>query len=172
MCIVVDTNTFSKVFSTANKEHHKFKPVLEWILHGKGSVVYGGKSYIKEIGLQKIKLLKYLNDVGKAVSLNSEKINIEEQKVSNLIPDSEDFDDPHIIAILRVSECKLICSDDKRLDPYIKDSRLFSSMKKRPRIYRNRRNKSLLSDKYIADCCSTGKMNKIKAEEVINSFDI
>ena len=36
----------------------------------------------------------------------------------------KDCDDHHIIAIVRISGCRLICSNDKRADRYIKDRRL------------------------------------------------
>jgi len=172
MCVLIDTSSFSMVFSTSNKNHHKYKPVLDWIINGKGSVVYGGTKYFEEIGIQKMKLLNILKDAGKAVVIDRNRIDDRVQLVLDIIPFDEDFDDPHLIAILQISKCKLICTDDKRLDPYIKDQRLFESMKNRPRIYRDKRNKNLLCDQYIADCCSKSKIKKSQIDSIVKHFNV
>ncbi len=42
MCIVIDTNAFHAVFNPISQKHGDFRPVLEWIVHGRGKIVYGG----------------------------------------------------------------------------------------------------------------------------------
>lgn len=49
MCIIVDTNTFGPVFDSNNEKHAEFKPVLDWVLHGKGKFVIGGSKYMAEL---------------------------------------------------------------------------------------------------------------------------
>ena len=42
MCIIVDTNCFAPVFDRKSEKHNQFAPVLEWIISGKGKLIYGG----------------------------------------------------------------------------------------------------------------------------------
>lgn len=64
-----------------------------------------------------------------------------------------DFDDPHLVGLLRVSGCKLICSLDSRAFPYFRHSLFFNPASNRPRIYSTLSNSSLLCDRQIADVC-------------------
>ncbi len=172
MCLVIDSCVFSKVFNKNDKKHFKFEPISEWILKGNGSVIYGGTKFANELGLKKLQLLKLLKDAGKAVSIENGVIDTEERVVSNLIPDTEDFDDPHIIALLRISKSRIICSDDKRMFPYIKDERLFKSRSSQPRIYQNTRNRRLISDQNIVNCCQKKtKLKKRSLDELVNRLN-
>lgn len=79
---------------------------------------------------------------------------------------NSDFDDPHLIAILNITGCKLIVTKDRRFinpkDNYIKRHSTKTG-EDVPRVYYQRRDNKgnpigdppteLLSDKYIADCC-------------------
>ncbi len=56
MCIIIDTNAFAPVFDRTSQNHAEFKPVLDWIVSGKGKIVYGGTKYKLELG----KAYKYL----------------------------------------------------------------------------------------------------------------
>ena len=56
MAIIIDTNCIANVFSPKTANHSEFKPVLEWILLGKGLMIYGGSKYREELK----KTAKYL----------------------------------------------------------------------------------------------------------------
>jgi hypothetical protein len=59
-------------------------------------------------------------------------------------------DDQHIIAILCVSGCRLVCSRDSRSYEFIKCKRYYPKRCRVPRIYSSSKNVDLLSDKNCA----------------------
>lgn len=150
MCIIIDTNVLNEVFDDTNKYHEDFIHVYNWIFSGKGKIVYGGTKYQGEIGkyLQLFNLLKQAN---KAIYIEQAEVDREQDIVSQMVS-HQNFDDQHIVALLRVSGCKLICSNDSRAYPFFTHKVFFKSSKK-PKIYSSKKNKILLSEKNIAECC-------------------
>ena len=156
MCIVIDTNTLASVFDSKSADHAEFKDVFDWIVDGKGKIVYGGTTYIRELSKTKyLKLFTLYNKAGKAI-LVKDNVDEETSSVSKMIQ-HPDFDDQHIVALLKVSGCKLICSGDKRAYPFFQHELFFSPASKRPKIYSGHRNKDLLTDSNIADICRPSK---------------
>ena len=151
MCVVLDTNAFGPFFDKSNKDHDEYKPVIQWIAFGKGKLVYGGTAYKKEMAkaTKFLSLFANFNRSGKTILLDDKNVDNWQKKVREIEP-SDKFDDPHLIAIILESKCKLICTNDKRAMPYIKDNKFYINEAKRPSIYSSKRNADLLSDKYIA----------------------
>lgn len=145
MCIVIDTNTLSMVFSTENARHAEFECVKEWITNGDGLLVYGGKKYKEELSLapRYMKLIRTLKDSGKAKAILDEVVNKLEAKVQDMT-EGTDCDDQHIIAILGASRCPLLCSPDTRSFPFVKDKSLYPKGVPSVKIYTSPRNKKLL----------------------------
>jgi hypothetical protein len=54
------------------------------------------------------------------------------------------FNDEHLVAILDVSGCKLLCTKDIEAMPYIKRKDFYSDQKT-PKIYSGSRNRNLLN---------------------------
>jgi predicted nucleic acid-binding protein len=159
MCIVIDTNTIVAVFDNRNNEHAKFRPVLDWIISGKGKMVIGGSKYREEVFVKIRKynrLIKHLQSKRKIVEIPPEEVDREESRIQTL-ETSPDFDDAHLIALLDVSGCLLICSNDKRAYPFLKKIELYQRRTTRPKIYGSpegsRDNADLLCDANIAPCC-------------------
>jgi len=151
MCIVIDTNTFPSVFKTKSADHYEFKPVWDWIMTGKGFIVYGGTKYNKELMCagQYFRIFAELKTAGKAFHVEDKKVDREQILVREIEP-RRCFDDPHLIAIFRVSKCKLLCTKDARSDKFIKDPKFYNNGQKPPRIYRTRRHhEALLCDRNI-----------------------
>jgi hypothetical protein len=174
MCLVIDANTIPRVFDPQNSEHSEFRPVLEWIITGKGKVVYGGTTYYEEVGgkhLQRFMgILIELGKRGKTVVLKTSVVDQEQLVVASIIPDKE-FDDKHIAAIIRVSGCKVFCSRDKRAIPYLKSSKLFKA-KDKPRFYTSSKNSNLLTEKYLSDCCAPHKpLAKSVSKQLLRLLD-
>jgi predicted nucleic acid-binding protein len=121
MCIVIDANTFAHVFNSSSKNHHEFKPVLDWIVYGKGKIVYGGTLYKKELrnAPKYFKLFLELSKSSKVVEVDMILVDKKEQEVAKLV-NHPNFDDPHLIAIIIVSGCKLICSHDSKAYSFLK----------------------------------------------------
>lgn len=153
MCVIVDTNTFGPVFNSKNEKHQEFKPVLDWVLYGKGKFVIGGSKYMGELSKAKryLSLLRTLNmNKNKIVRLDDGQVDNEQKRIEALVTDP-DFDDPHLPAMVIVSKCQVICSDDTRSIRFVTDPKLYPDGVKTPKYYTGKRNCDLLSDKYIDD---------------------
>ncbi|MCW3491544.1 hypothetical protein [Dethiobacter alkaliphilus] len=153
MCIVIDMNTLPSLFKKTSLEHEEFKPVRDWILEGKGKVVFGGSTYIKELSRTSyLRIFRLLIDVRKAVVLPKGEVdNIEKEIIESR--EDDDFDDAHLMAIFIQSDCKLLCSKDARSYKYLKDSSMYPRGRRKPKIYSRRRNADLLTDRNIASIC-------------------
>ncbi len=171
MCLVLDTNAFGPFFDSKNKEHHEFCPALEWVLYGRGKLVFGGEKYKKEMraAAKYIKFFATLDRAGKLVKLDDDKVNSFQDKVRHIEP-SDKFDDPHLVAIILESKCQIICTGDARAIPYLKDLRFYFGGAKKPKLYTSKKNASLLTDKHIAEICNPStRLPKKAATKLINS---
>ncbi len=150
MCIVLDTNVFASVFNETSKMHIEFEPVRYWITAGEGHAVYGGSKYKKELkeAYKYHRIFRLLKDARRAFEIKEEIVDAEETRLKR-ITTGTDCNDQHIIAIIIVSGCRLFCSADNHADKYIKNKAFYPSGIKRPLIYRNRKQKHLLSQKNI-----------------------
>lgn len=152
MCVLVDANCISKVFDKSNKCYGDFEPVHKWIINGGGKMVYGGTKYLSEIR----KMPKYLNLVkelrtsGKALTVSKDEVD----RIWNLIKEEgSQYDDYHLVAIVRVSGVNVVCSNDEGAHECVKDKRLYNSPSDRPSIYQNATHKHLISKENITGCC-------------------
>ncbi|MCG8668670.1 MAG: hypothetical protein MI867_04590, partial [Pseudomonadales bacterium] len=150
-------NVIPCVFNRASEEHENFKPVLEWIVNGKGKMVCGGTEYWEEfrkIG-KYLKFFNQLNKAGKVVKVDDDLVDQKMNELKELCNDS-DFDDPHIAALLIVSGCNVLCSEDERSYPYIKRKEWYPNGRKPPKIYKSSTFKyaaKILSDSNMAEIC-------------------
>jgi len=169
MCIVVDTNTIARVFDKNNSEHEEFKPVHDWIMEKKGKLVYGGTKYFEELEKmgQYLKLFTVLSKINKTVVVDTEAVDDYQAEAEHKIQ-HKDFDDPHLVAILKVSGCKLVCSVDERAFPFLKHH-LFFKGKEKPKIYSSSRNKDLLCDANIAECCTPSHDTTNEQKKILES---
>jgi hypothetical protein len=150
--IVLDINCFHLVFKTKNSEDAGFCHVLHWIRKQKDACfVYGGTKYKDELKKMSkyFDILKQFKIAGKFVEINTKMIDENARQLKIICPDT-DFDDEHIVAILNVSGCKLVCSKDIKAQEYIKRKDFYYD-KKIPRIYSSGKHKRLLSKKYIVE---------------------
>jgi predicted nucleic acid-binding protein len=167
MCIIVDTNSLHNVFDKTSQRHFDFKPIWDWIWTGKGKFITGGGQYKREIPPKYYRILNDLRIVNKVVRASDHEVDSKTAWVKEQIED-QDFDDPHIIALLIVSGAKLICSLDERAYPYLKDNRFFKKAADRPKIYSRLGNEDLLVDENIAEICkpsqrlTVGQQKKIQ----------
>lgn len=154
MCLIIDINTLSCVFNESNSDYHEFKAVKEWVLNRNGKIVYGGTKYINELkkAPHYLKLFTHLNDDGNVVRLSDAKVDLHQEKIELEINDPK-FNDPHIIAIIIESKCKILCSKDKDSYPYIQEKAHYPKGVKPPKIYSNKSNRTLLVDNNIAKIC-------------------
>lgn len=174
MPIIIDINCLSSVFSQSSDDHKDFKPVLEWILFGKGKMVYGGTTYLKELSKAKkyLKIIQLLRDSNRVILGNHENVDKIEKEVI-VIEKDDDFDDPHLLAIVVDTKCRLICSKDMRAVKFLKDPKFYPKGVKIPSFYSGKVNESLLSDKYVNEVFKPlGKINKKRSEIILGAIKI
>lgn len=159
MCIVIDICTLAPVFESSCKKHSDFKPVLDWINQRKGKMIYGGKTYRKELLNGKYrKIIIELTKAGKAKELPEEEVNHKTVELGNTIT-HRDYDDPHIIAITIVSRSRIICSDDERAYPFFQKPLLYPNKFKLPKIYRGLGSKGILNSGNVCKSCQETKQS-------------
>lgn len=145
MAIVVDINCLARVFNAENVEHAEFAPVLDYVMSGRGKLLFGGAGYMNELARagRYRKLVAELAKAGKAARVTDAVVDQLEAQVRAKV-NLDVCDDPHIIALLSASNCGLLCSDDARSYPFVHDRSLYQKDCVRVRIYRSRRNARIL----------------------------
>jgi hypothetical protein len=150
MSIVVDLNTLPSVFDPYSTDHAQFKPVHNWILFGRGRAVFGGSKYKLELTrtFKYLRLFRRLKEAHRAIEIKQDMVDAKEAKLIEST-EGKDCDDQHLIAILCVSRCILLCSQDKRSYKFIKTREFYDKDHRGPKIYSSLRNATLLSDENI-----------------------
>lgn len=160
MCVVIDSCSISRVFDQSNKEHHDFVPILKWISApskgNKGRMVYGGSTYQQELegaGHEYVRMVNELSRAGRVVKLDDAEVDRIERALKKQVNDQR-CDDQHLIAIVIVSRCAIVCTNDTRAFPYLKRNDLYRPHGlTRPRIYRRKTNRDLCSPSNIIGRC-------------------
>ncbi len=154
MCLVIDINTLSCVFNETNADHEEFKPVFDWIEAGKGKIVFGGTNYMKELrkARQYLRLFADYSKKRKTVRLNDNEVDKHEKEIISKVNDP-DCNDPHIMAIIAVSKCKVLCSNDKKSYKYLKNPKFYPKGVDRPKIFSRKSCENLLVDDNILQIC-------------------
>lgn len=147
MCIIVDANLASLVF--APQPNGDFAPVMHWLLDPRkdGCLVYGGHlaKELEELGNAR-RILRSLLEAGRAFRKQDDLVEAETQKL--LKSDLCASDDPHVIAMARVSGARTLCSHDHALHRDFTDPRLIS--KPRGHVYQTADHTKLLC--HTASC--------------------
>ena len=154
MCIIIDTCCLALVFNSKTKGHDDFKPVRDWIVDGDGKMVYGGTKYKRELAKahRYRRLVIEFKRAKLAIELDSLPVDNAEKQVTIKTCDTS-FNDQHLVAIVIVSKCRLLCTCEKSALPFIKDASLYPRGVKRPKIYSGKQNTRLLTDRNIAGIC-------------------
>jgi hypothetical protein len=153
MCIIIDANAIPPVFNLNESCHDEFSPVEAWIRKGKGKMVYGGTTYRNQLRRLRtyIPILYELDVAGKIIKIDHLKVDQAEAQVVQKVMDRR-CDDHHIIALVIVSGCRLLCSNDHSSFVYIKNRSYYPSGIKPPMIYTGSKNSDKLHDKNIVTC--------------------
>ena len=130
MCIIIDANLAGDVFSISTPDD--FAPLIHWIENG-GKVVFGGGNG-RELGriILAAKRLQEWKRSGMAEEILD--VDKEESRVINTL--SYKSNDPHIIALARLSGARTLCSHDQDLHCDFKNASLVPRPK--GRIYQDR----------------------------------
>jgi len=144
--VVVDTDNLSKVFDKNNKEHGEYEPLHKSIIEQRRSVImYGGTKYTNELKRARkfLKLFGELRKIGMALMLDAQSIDNEERRIIRLANDHK-FNDHHIIAIVVIGRCNIICSSDTDAYNHYK-KRLYYPKHLRPKIYNGLASRGILN---------------------------
>lgn len=154
MCIIVDPPLFVALFKTSDARHVTFLPVLKWVKEGEGKFVVGGSLYQEELRKVATVLgpIQELEKKGKVVRRDKAKVDIQVQVVK-AIEESEKFDDPHLVALVLESGCRLICTSDDRAHKYLKATKFYTNSKSKPSLFTSESHHHLLRKSNIANCC-------------------
>jgi hypothetical protein len=155
VCLVVDTCCFAMVFNERNQHHAKFKPIFEWVRFGNGKVIYGGSKYSRELAdAGYLGVVLELNKQRRAVPLSHGKVDEIGALLKKSFPETR-FDDEHLVAMVIVSKCRIVCTVDKIAMSYLRCPDVFRQHRvERPRIYRgDKRNQELCCVHNIVEVC-------------------
>ena len=141
MCVIIDANLASLVFSTPPDPD--FVPVLSWLYDtdADGCLVYGGRLTQELLMLSGTwRPLVQLLRAGRAILVPCEKIAAEEARVESLRLCRSN--DAHVIALARVSGARVLCSKDRTLHQDFKNRQLISNP--RGQVYQAKEHAHLL----------------------------
>lgn len=135
MCALIDANVLSKVFNINDVEHKPFRAIALWVTEGNGCIVYGGSEYAKQLGTGKyLRLFTELRIAQRAFPVDGGAVDAREKFLKKKVTDKA-FDDAHLLAIIAVSKCCLLCTGDIRLRPYFRRKDLYPKGVRIPKLY-------------------------------------
>lgn len=152
MPVIVDTNCFANVFCRSSAKHEDFKPVLTWIIEGKGLLIYGGSKYKCELkkANKYLKIFRLLREIGKAINKDDMAIDSFQSSIESELTE-ESFNDVHLLAIAVVAKCRVICSEDIASIKFVTSKKYLPKGAIKPVYYTSSKNKNLLCDSYVDD---------------------
>lgn len=136
MCIIIDADVSHQISPPTDAA----RPVIDWVLSGRGRVVTGGRN-ARELGRNGTlaRWLVTLKRAGRLREIDTAKIDAELVVVGQIGCVSND---PHIIALARASGSRLVFSNDAALHQDIRNPSLLA--KPRAHIYQNESHRRLL----------------------------
>lgn len=138
MCLIVDANLAAIVFG--EPVHDNFRPILNWLLSPKenGKLVVGGHLTTE---LYKVtnahRFIRGLYQAGRVKIFPDDTV----QKETKLVSSICESDDPHVIALAKVSGARILCSHDTTLH---KDFTNLNIISPKGHIYQTSKHKRLL----------------------------
>lgn len=154
MAVVVDPPLFIPMFKLTDPNHFEYQDVRKWVEEGGAKFVIGGSQYKKELSKIEsvLRIISELEKRRKIYKLNDLEVDEDVKFVKNIEP-SVDFDDPHLVSLVRLSFVKIICVNDPRSHKYLKRKEFYGSPKLRPKLYTGSRNKKLLNKNNLCGVC-------------------
>ena len=140
MCLILDTNSAHHFASPISQDGLK---VLDWVEQKGGCIIYGGQNAdeLFNAGTDMKRLLVTLTRAGRAKRMPDQQVKLETSIV--LATGLFRSDDPHIIALARISNARVLYSHDTDLHEDFKNLNLLPSPK--GTIYQNQTHARLLT---------------------------
>ena len=131
MCLIVDANVAPAFFCT---EEPAYTPLWRAVVSGHCCIYYGGELR-REYGKidRAFRVLLNLDRAGRAKAFPDQPID----EITNDLKEAGvcTSNDEHVIALARISECRLLCSNDRALGDDFKNKDLLD--KPRGSVYKN-----------------------------------
>jgi hypothetical protein len=138
MCLIVDANVASLVFVPDPADD--FQPVQAALFQKKATAVYGGQLAREYARLKKLsRLLVELDRQGILRKMDDRAV---DQMMDAVVAEALCIsDDPHIVALARVSKVRLLCSHDQDLHADFTNPKI---LKPRGSVYQRRSHRHLI----------------------------
>lgn len=144
MCVIVDASVAGRVFSVPHEAD--FQPLWQWLEEKDGRLVYGGRLTRELNRLPSARrLLAELKRGGRALECRRPDVDEEERVVDRLGLCRSN--DPHVIALTRVSGARVLCTNDQNLEIDFTNRQLVPAPK--GKIYKQASHKRLLKHNKI-----------------------
>jgi len=112
-----------------------------------------GTKYKKELGGGRyLALFKELGTARRAVLVGAKDVDDRARLLKKLVPE-KDFDDEHLVALVGISRCCLVCTDDLKFLPYLKRKDLYPEGVMVPHVYRSIADRKHCCDRLIVGMC-------------------
>lgn len=145
MCILVDANRAAAFYN--HPPQPEAKQILDWLLLRDGGLVMGGrlkKEHLKAKSEEAQRLWLVLKRAGRLHDIADAEVDAEEARLAGTIVS----DDPHVLALARVSGARLLYSEDQPLMTDWGNKRLLD--RPRGKVYRRIEHSRLLA--HIPSC--------------------
>ena len=177
MCMVIDANSISHVFSHSDSMHVLYRPVLQWFLFGKAKICVGGTKYKKEVfngACSYLSFFKELGNLGKIHYIEDSKVDELQRKIEKA-ENNADFDDPHVIALLIASHAKVLCSEDCRSFRFVAKIKQYEKNAEKPLIFTSGNNhdphNEILCDKNICNLGDHKRLPRSAAKKIWDAIE-
>ncbi|MBI5723073.1 MAG: hypothetical protein HZA50_03865 [Planctomycetes bacterium] len=137
MCLIIDTSLSAMIFQTPTPK--EFSPILKWLNSRKGQLVIGGKNRkeICKVGKALENIAKWKEAGGIIREFSDNKVEAEEKSLPKIRSN-----DPHVIALARISRARTLCAEDKELEADFTNTKIIPSPQ--GMIYKNENHAHLL----------------------------
>jgi hypothetical protein len=154
VCVIIDVNCMPSVLKRSAPDHARFAPILGWLNSRVGRIIYGGTKYKSELKnmTECLGLIANFERQGKLIRLSDAEVDRFALWAKRQVR-ARNFDDEHLVAIVALSECRVVCTDDKRAIPYLKRKAFYEAGARMPKIYNKRRHANLCCQDNIAPIC-------------------
>lgn len=112
MCAIVDNDVRDEVFGGARSEAGRY--LFDWLTDGRGKLAVGGKLRRELSGSSSfVRWMKVAQLAGRVVSVEDGRVDQESDRI--LQEGLCESNDPHVLALARVSRSRLLFTNDQRL---------------------------------------------------------
>lgn len=138
MCLIIDANLIHSVFPTPTAD---FEPIYSAVFKGAGRLVYGG--HLGDEYQQSRKLWRFVLTLDRAGRAHQAPRDAVDHETQSLIQAGACCsDDPHVVALARVTGARLLCSLDGNLGTDFRNPQLISGP--RGHVYKDTSHRHLI----------------------------